>query len=111
MPQAGQSAHSLLAAYLRRFSDTAPALLPAGRAPPKLYKIGEVIRYSGVSRQTVHNYTVLGLISEVARTPSGHRLYDEKVFEHLRRIGELKKHMTLQQIKRLFEKEKAKVRG
>ena len=39
--------------------------------PRKLFKIGEVIEYSGISRQTLHNYTILGLISAAERTPSG----------------------------------------
>lgn len=73
--------------------------------PPKLYKIGEVMRYSGLSRQTIHNYTVMGLISETDRTPSGHRLYGETVFERLARVRALKDGMTLVEIKRLLESE------
>ena len=73
--------------------------------PPKLYKIGEVMRYAGLSRQMVHNYTVIGLIHEADRTPSGHRLYGEDVFERLRRIRSLQKEMTLQEIKGLLERE------
>jgi DNA-binding transcriptional MerR regulator len=41
----------------------------------------------------------MGLITEAERTESGHRLYDEGVFERLRRIGELKPRMTLMEIK------------
>lgn len=73
--------------------------------PPKLYKIGEVMRYAGVSRQMVHNYTVMGLISEAERTPSGHRLYDESVFERLQRVRALRERMTLQEIRRLLDRE------
>lgn len=73
--------------------------------PPKLYKIGEVMRYAGVSRQVIHNYTVMGLISEAERTPSGHRLYDGSVFERLQRVRALRQHMTLQEIKRLLDRE------
>ena len=58
--------------------------------PPKLYKIGEVMRYSGLSRQMIHNYTVIGLISAADRTPAGHRLYGEDVFTRLRRIRSLR---------------------
>lgn len=65
----------------------------------KLFKIGEVIRNSNVSRQTLHNYTVMGLIMEAERTPSGHRLYDEGVFERLRMIEQLKSRMTLMEIR------------
>lgn len=77
------------------------------RAPRKLYKIGEVMEHSGFSRQTLHNYTLMGLIQIARRTPSGHRLYDETVFEVLDRIKELKKEHTLENIRRLFEEERA----
>ncbi len=73
--------------------------------PRKLYKIGEVMRYTRLSRQTVHNYTVMGLIAEAERTMSGHRLYGEDVFERLRRIRTLQELMTLQEIKVHLEQE------
>ena len=81
---------------------------PLKRPPPKLYKIGEVMTYSGLSRQTIHNYTVLGLISPRQRTPSGHRLYGEEVFERLSRIDRLKRHRTLQEVKAVLEELDAK---
>lgn len=71
--------------------------------PPKLYKIGEIMRYSKVSRQTLHNYTMMGLIKEKERTESGHRLYSEEVFDRLNKIEELKKKMTLLEIKTYLE--------
>lgn len=70
----------------------------------RLYRIGEVMRFSGVSRQTLHNYTAFGLIREEERTPSGYRLYGEWVFERLRRIAELKARFTLRQIKAMLVK-------
>ena len=71
----------------------------------KLFKIGEVMQYSGLSRQTIHNYTLTGLITEARRTPSGHRLYDESVFDRLEQVKVLQqKHYTLQQIKKILEK-------
>ena len=55
-------------------------------APPiKRYRIGEVSHFSGLSRQTVHNYTIMGLITEQEWTEGGHRLYDESVFEILKK--------------------------
>jgi len=68
------------------------------RPPQKLYRIGEVTRYTGLSRQTVHNYTTMGLICESEWTDGGHRLYDESVFEKLAVIEELKRTRTLRQI-------------
>jgi len=75
----------------------------------KLYKIGEVMQYTGLSRQTVHNYTMAGLIQEARRTPSGHRLYDEMVFDRLEQIKALQsKNYTLLQIKKILEQSKEK---
>ena len=77
------------------------------RVPAKLFKIGEVMEHSGFSRQMLHNYTVLGLISAAKRTPSGHRLYDEAVFGVLERIKELKKDHTLEEIRRTLGEERS----
>ena len=63
---------------------------PKKPRPPKLYRIGEVVAYSGLSRQTVHNYTSIGLLEERDWTKGGHRRYDESVFQRLDRIAELK---------------------
>ena len=66
--------------------------------PKKLYKIGEIMKYTGLSRQTVHNYTMMGLIREAERTESGHRLYPEGVFERLEKIKMLMRHRTLREV-------------
>ncbi len=71
--------------------------------PPKLYRIGEIVRHTGLSRQTIHNYTTLGLIHEAEWTPGGHRLYDEKVFHRLQRIADLKGAASMQEIKRMLD--------
>ena len=71
--------------------------------PPKLYRIGEVVDYSGMSRQTIHNYTTMGLLREMRWTDGGHRLFDESVFERLDQIADLKaRNKSLQHIRRLF---------
>ena len=70
--------------------------------PVKLYRIGELVRYTPFSRQTIHNYTIMGLIQESQWTEGGHRLYDESVFEKLSKITELKKTKTLSQIKQIL---------
>jgi len=79
------------------------------RPPIKQYRIGEVARFSGLSRQTVHNYTIMGLIRENEWTPGGHRLYDESVFDALVRIEQLKQHNNLREIRTLFEQERSDV--
>ena len=73
--------------------------------PAKLYRIGEVVRYTPFSRQTIHNYTIMGLIQESEWTQGGHRLYDESVFARLSRILELRKTMTLTQIQKILHEE------
>ena len=73
--------------------------------PKKLYRIGDIMRYTGLSRQTLHNYTVLGLIREEERTQGGHRLYPECVFERLSRIHELRRTNTLREIREMLERE------
>ncbi len=75
------------------------------RPPPKLYRIGEVVRYSGFSRQTVHNYTTMGLIREEERTEGGHRMYGEDVFRRLAVIKALRGKKTLGQIRQILEEE------
>ena len=72
-------------------------------AKRKLYRIGDVMRFSGMSRQTIHNYTAFGLIREEDRTPSGYRLYGEGVFEQLRQIAKLKRAHTLREIKGILK--------
>ena len=77
---------------------------PTGRRiPPKLYRISEIVEYSGVSRQTIHNYTTMGLITEARRTAGGHRLYGEDVFGRLDLIEDLKhRRKSLREIRLHF---------
>ena len=79
--------------------------------PAKLYRIGELVSYTPFSRQTIHNYTIMGLIREVERTKGGHRLYDESVFYRLSRILELKKTKTLAEIREILGRDDALGRG
>jgi len=73
--------------------------------PAKRYRIGEVVRYSPFSRQTIHNYTIMGLIREAEWTEGGHRLYDESVFDRLSRIMELREKMSLSEVRRTLNEE------
>ncbi len=74
--------------------------------PNKLYKIGEIVRNTPFSRQTIHNYTTMGLIQESQWTEGRHRLYDESVFERLETILELRKTKTLAEIRKILKEEK-----
>jgi len=74
------------------------------KVPAKLYRIGDIIRYTPFSRQTIHNYTTMGLIREAEWTEGGHRLYDESVFERLSKIMEMKKTKSLFEIRRILSR-------
>ena len=77
----------------------------------KLYRIGELVRYSPFSRQTIHNYTIMGLIREAQWTEGGHRLYDESVFERLSKIIELKKTKTLWEIRQILSGQESQTKS
>ena len=57
-----------------------------GSSPRKLYSPGEIVRHSGISRQVLHNYTVLGLLVPAEVTPTNRRYYDERVFGRIELI-------------------------
>ena len=75
------------------------------KIPAKLYRIGDLVRCTPLSRQTIHNYTIMGLIQEADWTEGGHRLYDESVFEKLSKIVELKKTKTLSEIRQILNRQ------
>ncbi|MHC4123118.1 MAG: MerR family transcriptional regulator [Planctomycetota bacterium] len=77
------------------------------QVPEKFYRIGELVHHTALSRQTIHNYTAMGLIREAQWTKGGHRLYDESVFGKLAQITRLKKNKTLLEIKKILNSEKA----
>lgn len=75
-----------------------------GNIPPKFYRVGEVVEYAGVSRQTIHNYTTMGLLHEADWTRGGHRLFDESVFHRLDKIAKLKaERRPMEYIREYFE--------
>ena len=80
---------------------------PPFEIPTKLYRIGELVRYTPFSRQTLHNYTIMGLIREKQWTQGGHRLYDESVFEQLSKINELRKTKSLLEIKQILTEDQS----
>ncbi len=78
------------------------------RLPEKLYRIGEVIEHTGLSRQTVHFYATIGLIHEKSRTRAGYRLFPPAVFANIARIRALKKKgCTLREIRAILERRHA----
>ena len=75
------------------------------KLPPKRYKVGELVTFSGLTRQTIHNYTRWGLIGEVAWTDGGHRLYDETVFGRLARIVQLREEYGVEAMRQILDRE------
>lgn len=75
------------------------------RIPPKLYRISDLVDYSGMSRQTIHNYSIMGLLRESRWSNGGHRLYDESVFARLEQIMRLKREgKTMKEIREFFSR-------
>jgi DNA-binding transcriptional MerR regulator len=77
--------------------------LSAAMPPRKLYRVSEVAQHFELTRQTVHNYATIGLITESARTPGGQRLFDESVFPRLLAIRHLKRLYCLHEVRRMLD--------
>jgi len=74
--------------------------------PKKLYKTGEVLKRSGLSREVFYRYLNIGLISEADQTRGGHNLFDDSVFARLELIQQLNKTgYPLRDIKDIFFKD------
>jgi DNA-binding transcriptional MerR regulator len=73
--------------------------------PPQTFKVGDLMRITGLSRQTIHNYTMLGLIHPMERTESGHRLYGEDAYRRLQKVIMLRIHRTMEEVKQEIDKE------
>ncbi|TFG85991.1 MAG: MerR family transcriptional regulator, partial [Gemmatimonadales bacterium] len=73
------------------------------RIPAKQYRIGELVDYAGVSRQTIHNYTAMGLLHERGWSRGGHRLYDESAFSRVDQILRMRQQRkSMQEIREFF---------
>ena len=68
-----------------------------------LMKMAELAQRSGLTRQMIASYCMYGLVREAARTPKGHRLFDQKTLTRLELIRDLLKHgYTLRDIREIF---------
>jgi DNA-binding transcriptional MerR regulator len=97
-----------LNAYLSRIAEAAgwDELGGDGAAvavPRKLYRVSEIATHMGLTRQTLHNYVTIGLITEECRTDGGQRLFDESVFGRLALIQRLKRSYLLHEIRRMLD--------
>jgi hypothetical protein len=96
-----------IAEYMRHIepagASAGGAAAPAPTIPAKLYRVSEIAQHLGLTRQTVHNYATIGLITEKTQTPGGQRLFDESVFGRLVRIQQLKPIYRLHDIRRMLD--------
>lgn len=58
----------------------------------ELYRIGVIAEACGLSRQTIHNYTKMGLIKPTQISKGNHRLYSASATEIVNIHRELKRH-------------------
>jgi MerR family Zn(II)-responsive transcriptional regulator of zntA len=69
-----------------------------------MYRIGELAREAGVSRDTLRFYEREGLLRPEGRSEGGYRLYDEGAFQRLRFIKQAQAlGLTLDDIKAVLE--------
>ena len=101
----GEANAAAPAAQVASSADFGQPAYPTRRPiPPKFYRIGEVATYAQTSRQTIHNYTAMGLIQESQWSQGGHRLYDETVFPRLDEIFGMKaQRKSLKDIRESFQ--------
>jgi DNA-binding transcriptional MerR regulator len=94
-----------IGAYVRRVAggDEPLGPGPAMRIPRKLYRTSEIADHFDITRQTVHNYATMGLITEETRTDGGQRLFDESVFIRLFQIQRMKRTHRLHEIREILE--------
>jgi hypothetical protein len=78
--------------------------LPVARDRSGLFKMGELVRRTGFTRQQIHNFLTMGLIKEETRTAAGHRLFGTEVFKRLSIIrGLLAQDYPLAEIRRTWK--------
>jgi len=77
-------------------------------APVKLLKAGELARRTGLTRQSLHQYVLLGLLTPVQTTKGGQRLFDEQAEERVELIRSLLAcGYTLRDVRDIFFKQKS----
>jgi DNA-binding transcriptional MerR regulator len=82
-----------------------PALSASPSPGRKLWKAGELARRTGLTRQALHQYVLLGLLAPVDTTQGGQRLFDEEAAERVKLIRNLcDSGYTLKSIREIFFK-------
>lgn len=73
----------------------------------KLLKAGELARRTGLTRQSLHQYVLLGLLQPVEMTQGGQRLFTPEAEERVTLIRNLLANgYTLRDVRDIFFKEK-----
>lgn len=69
----------------------------------KLYKTGDVLKATGVSREVFYRYLTMGLVKPAKMSPGGHNLFAETVFRQLELVRSLNASgYTLRDIKDIY---------
>jgi DNA-binding transcriptional MerR regulator len=80
-----------------------PANEGAAQGTRKLLKAGELARRTGLTRQSLHQYVLLGLLEPVDQTRGGQRLFSEDAVARIKLIHDLlASGYTLRVIKETF---------
>ncbi len=78
----------------------------------KLVPIGTAAKKAGVSRQTLQYYLMVGLLEPTDVTPSGRRLFNERIIERIKVIKKLNDSgYPLRAIRELFLDGRADLKG
>jgi DNA-binding transcriptional MerR regulator len=68
-----------------------------------LLKTSEAAQASGVSRQTLQYYLMVGLIEPAERTSGGHQLFDEEAIKRIRLVKQISDSgYPLREIREIF---------
>jgi hypothetical protein len=85
-----------------------PSPPPAPEVKQKLIKAGELSRRTGLTRQALHQYVLMGLIEPVTITKGGQRLFSEEIENHVKLIRNLRSQgYTLKDVKDIFKQPKS----
>lgn len=68
----------------------------------RLYRTGEVLERTGISRQVLYRYIQLDLVTPASVTDTGRHLFSEVVFKQIEMIQGLNQRYTLRDIRDIF---------
>ena len=77
-----------------------------------LIPVGKAAKKAGISRQSLQYYLMIGLLEPTEITPTGRRLFDEKIIERIRLIKKLNDSgYPLRAIRELFLEGRTDLKG